>query len=237
MKICIFLICFLFHLIPALSFNHQGKDYEIIVQTVSVKLENTLNKKYDISGVIIDKSLKFTSNSRLKTIDDIYHLLQGCFIFIAAGESNLDTVKGFIGIYRIESDSILWMSKPLSFDFAGGVLGFISEAREINNDTKIEIIVVQGKSPIETRQLWIFNWDGKNGKLITQTDEDGESLIYCYGEYWLRDIDHDGISEITGEWYATEDAEEKTTVTYSWNGSLYGNWGKTSKYFSKKIKR
>lgn len=230
------IVYFLLQPLIQLDLHNQKNDYVNIVQKITMKLEKTSNKKYDVSGVIADTSLKNAANSHFK-IDDIYHSLQDCFIFIAAGESNLDSIKGIVGIYKIKSDSILWTSTPLSRDFAGGVLGFVSEAKEINNDGKMEIIITQGKPPIETRQLWIFSWDGKIGKLITQLDNDGESVIYCYGEYKLQDVDGDGIYELLGEWYKNSNSEKMTTVVYSWNGSLYGKWRKSSKYLVKGAKK
>jgi hypothetical protein len=46
-------------------------------------------------------------------------------------------------------------------------------------------------------------------------------------------VDGDGIYEIQGFWYKNENTDKKVRVTYSWNGAIYGNWGKSSKYFQK----
>jgi hypothetical protein len=109
----------------------------------------------------------------------------------------------------------------------------VEETDELNGDGKVEIVIRQFHEPPGTGQLWIFNWDGTTGKLITQLDKYGESTImYSNEEYGLIDLDGDGIYEIQGVWYKTNDSDTKTEVTYSWNGSIFGKWGKSSKYFS-----
>ena len=191
---------------------------------------------YDISGTEIDKAL----NDPEEKVKDPYHTLAGCFVFLAADATDdiLTRPKGFIGIYRIKTDSILWQSDLLVDDFSSGALGRLAETAELNNDGKVEIIIAQGKEPSSTEQLWIFSWDGKSGKLITQLDNYGESTIMEYGEYYeLKDVDGDGIYEIIGKWFKNDQATTKTQVTYSWNGTMYGKWGKSSKYFSSSKKK
>lgn len=212
----------------------QENSRNVIIGSIALKLERELGNKYEVWGIEFDKSVRDTIRTH-RVFQDRYHTLEGCFIFVAGGEadSNGHRAKGLVGIYRVRSDSILWRSVPLCSDFASGVLGFVSQVREMNRDGETELIIEQGKPPIETRQLWIFSWNGKMGKLITQLDEGGESTIYCYGDYELKDFDGDGILEIRGQWYKSKNSARRTLVTYSWNGSLYGKWEETSKYLLK----
>jgi hypothetical protein len=212
----------------------QNDEYGTIVRSIANKVENKLNHKYYISGIEIDKSINNPTEARRK-IRDPYHTLAGCFLFLAKGQE-IDN-RGFIGLYRSKTDSIIWQSVLLSDDFSRPQ-GRVEETTELNKDGKVEIIIAQGKEPVMTEQLWIFSWDGTEGKLITQLDEYGESMIMEFGEYYeLKDVDGDGIYEILGEWYKDNNSENKTTITYSWNGSVYGKWGKSSKYLLRKKHR
>jgi hypothetical protein len=210
----------------------QNSD-DMIISSIETKLDHKLRYEYHVFGINIDKAMSDSSATEGK-IKDPYHTLAGCYIFLASGErdANLYKPKGFIGIYKCNTDSILWCSIPLTTDFSGGVMGLVSETNEINNDGKVEIIITQAKEPRgEIEQLWIFSWDGKEGKLITELDKFGESTIICETGYSLFDVDNDGIFEIQGTW--TDENGKISERTFSWNGFLYGNWGKTSKYFHK----
>jgi hypothetical protein len=213
----------------------QKDNYDSIVNSIANKVEKIFNHKYFISGIDIDKSVNNPAEADGK-IKDPYHTLAGCFLFLAEGETDADLnkPKGFIGLYRCKTDSIVWRSVLLTDDFSSGALGRVAETNELNNDSKVEIIIAQGQEPSGTEQLWIFSWDGNNGKLITQLDSYGESTIMDFGEYYeLKDVDGDGIYEIQAEWYKDDKSDKKTVVNYSWNGTLYGKWGKTSKYLLK----
>jgi len=211
----------------------QLDQYDTITASIAMKIKRMTGYQYDISGIEIDKSLNNPSVSHGK-IKDPYHTLGGCFIFLAGDtEDPIPTrPKGFVGIYKIKTDSIVWRSALLSNEFSGGVSGSIDATDELNGDGKVEIIIGQAKGT--GGQLWIFNWDGSDGKLITQLDESGDSNIMYWGDdYELRDIDGDGVYEIQGEWYKGDGSDDKVIVTYAWNGTLYGKWGKSSKYLHK----
>lgn len=230
MRYYIYVLIHLFLCLSVISTCYgQKNSYSVIVNSIATKLENILGYKYEVSGIDVDKTIKDPSSSDTK-INDIYRTLADCFIFMASGESSLDTIKGLIGVYKIKSDSILWKSIPLPSDFSSDVLGRISEVREINRDGKDEIVIAEAKGAMGIlEQLWIFNWDGLNGNLITQLDKNGEStILVSEGSYRIKDIDGDGIYEILGK-----DSDSDKTLTYSWNGSLYGKWGKASKYLLK----
>ncbi len=214
----------------------QEKRYVRITDSIAAKVARLTGYQYDISGIDVDKS-KTDPESKIR---DPYHTLAGCFIFLAADETDdiLTRPKGFIGIYRIETDSIVWRSVPLSEHFLCGVMGQVEETRDLLGDGKVEIIVSQLENPPAIQQYWIFSWDGLSGQLITQLDQLGESTIKFWGgDYDVRDIDHDGIFEIQGLWYKNETSDAVSRVTYSWNGTLYGKWGKSSRSLMKGRKK
>jgi hypothetical protein len=220
----------------------QENDYKKITGSITAKVKRITGYTYNISGSdvnrqIIEDSLKALKDPYFKQrIRDPYHTLSGCFIFLAAdyADTYFTRPKGFVGIYNIKLDSIIWNSAPLSDDFSSGALGLVDATGELNRDGKVEIIIGQAIGALaNTHQLWIFNWDGKDGKLITQLDTYGESSVLYWGDdYDLDDIDNDGIYEIRGM-----DSEYNKTLMYSWNGHLYGDWGKLSKYLLKGKKK
>jgi hypothetical protein len=202
------------------------------VKLITSKVKNITSSNYYITGIDVDQNLSNPDMTEGK-IKDPYHTLSHCLIFFAGGvlDSNLDRPEGFIGIYRTDLDSIIWRSDFVSRDFS---YGDIVQTDEINNDRKVEIIVVQPSGSLgRYEQIWIFNWDGKTGKLINQRGKDGTSSLFVLADpgYGLIDEDDDGIYEIGGE---IEDLNGNIVdVMYRWNGSLYGKWGKASKYFHK----
>jgi len=211
----------------------QFDEYGKIKESITRKLKVLTNYLYDVSVSNVDEEMK----SAEKNIRDPYHTLAGRFIFMASTQ-NIDTINmsGLTGIYEPNTDSILWVSPPLA-DFSSG-MGRLIETRELNNDGQIEIIFGQGKNPVMTEQLWIFSWNGKSGKLITQVDNYGLSTLMELGErYDTKDVDGDGVYEIIGYWYKDENAQTMSNVVYSWNGTLYGNWGHPSSYFRKTKKK
>lgn len=226
-----------FSLVGPMTCYCQENPYNTIVNSITHKLEKTRGNRYYVSGIEINKAINNPENTNGE-IKDPYNTLAGCFLFLAEGEQNSDInkQKGFVGIYEIKSDTIIWESILLSENFSSGALGSIDAIDELNQDGKVEIIIGQATGNLAVNhQLWIFNWNGKNGALITQLNEFHQPEIMYWGDkYDITDIDGDGVMEITGEWYENEETEEKTTVTYSWNGTLYGNWGATSKYLVKK---
>jgi hypothetical protein len=203
----------------------QGNNYDTVVTRIASKLEKKFAHKYYVGGIDGDQQMEDRTMDKSK-IKDPYHTLAGRFVFFCDGEfgENLYKPNSYVGIYEYKSDSILWCSVPLPEDFSSGALGNISETDEINKDGKVEIVIEQFKEPRgEIEELWIFNWDGVKGNLITKLNEDGESIIKCETGNNLFDADGDDICEIQG-----------IGVIYSWNGKLFGDWGKTSKYYRKK---
>jgi hypothetical protein len=226
-----FFICCIFIFSGNIVYS-QDSTYDIILQKIKNKIKITTSLQYYFGGLDIDKSIRNPEIADGK-IDDPYKTLVHCFLFVADGklDSNYIRPKGFIGIYRMDLDSLIWCSEPV-----GGIIDIgpdqIREVREINNDKKVEIITAGASGSLgQNEQLWVFAWNGKTGKLISRENKNGTSEIFALSEpdYSIVDKDGDGIYEICGKDY---DAHGNIIdVTYSWNGSLYGNWGKTSKYF------
>ncbi|HUI30298.1 MAG TPA: hypothetical protein VLX91_08770 [Candidatus Acidoferrales bacterium] len=244
LKATVILLCL--NLATAITSFSQGDNYEAITDSIAAKVKRITGHTCYISGTDIDRQIIEDHETALKDpyfeerIKDPYHTLAGCFIFLASDAENSDSsMPGFVGIYNIKLDSVLWRSVPLSSDFSSGALGSMDATGELNRDGKVEIIVGQATGNLGVNhQLWIFNWDGKDGKLITQLDSLGRSEIMYWGdEYEIKDVDGDGIYEILGEWYKNYDSDKMTTIMYSWNGSLYGKWGKSSRYSLKEKKK
>ncbi len=228
MQFCLFLGLLLFT--TCLS---QEEVNETVIDSIKIKIERELRHHYEVRILDVNKSLDHPSLSN-GMIKDPYKNLKDCFIFIAAAlpDSNLNKPKGFIGIYK--RDTILWRSSPLTKDLTT-IGGYVTTVDELNKDGKVEIVISQDELPgaATTNYLWIATWDGNAGKSITELDERRESKLAFIGKYKFVDLDGDGIYEIQGEWYKDNNFDKTIRVTYSWNGSLYGNWGKTSKYLLK----
>ncbi len=231
----IIILCFCLDFFLVIQCYCYEDEYDTIVNSIASKVEKLTGKKYDISGIDIDKAINNPDEDSGK-IRDTYHTLAGYFLFLAEGETDaeLNKPKGFIGLYSFKTDSIVWHSVFLSDDFSSGAMGRVEETNELNGDGKVEMIIGQAKGVTgNVEQLWIFSWDGTNGKLITQIDKYGQSTIIVLGEsYKLIDNDGDGIYEIQGK-----DPDSGKIITYSWNGYLYGKWGKSSKYLLERRKK
>ncbi len=220
--------------------------YRKVTDSIIAKVKKETGHIYNISGADIDQQIVEDRETASKgpffkeKIKDPYHTLTGCFIFLASdGENIYPELPGFIGIYDIKKDSLLWRSVALSQDFSSGALGSIDATDELNQDGKVEIIIGQATGNLAiNHQLWIFNWDGKNGRLITQLDRYGKpKIMYLGNTFDIKDVDSDGNYEILGKWYKGDGSDTKVTVVYAWNGTLYGKWGKSSKYLIKGTKR
>jgi hypothetical protein len=240
-KNSILLLCL--NLTAVILCSSQEDSYKKITDSITAKVKRETGHAYNISGTDVDQQITDDREIASKDpffkeqIKDPYHTLAGCFIFLASDRENqYPALAGFIGIYDIKKDSLLWHSVPLSVDFSSGALGSIDATGELNQDGKVEIIIGQATGNLAiTHQLWIFNWDGKNGKLITQLDRYGKPEIMYWGDkFHIKDVDGDGIYEILGKWYEKHDSDTMSTIVYAWNGSLYGEYGMSSERLCKK---
>jgi hypothetical protein len=223
--------------LPTTLASSQDSSKEAAILSIETKLLSTRHINYHAAAFDVAKLLGNRSSSGNRFYDP-YGTLTSAYIFIAEAlpDSNLNKPKGLIGVFR--ADSILWCSDPLTENLST-LGGLVAALGELNKDGKTEIVISQNELPgaSTSNYLWIFTWDGKAGKLVTELDEHGESKVAVIGKYSIIDVDGDGIFEIRGEWYKDENFDKTLRVTYSWNGRLFGNWGKTSKYLKQSTTR
>lgn len=107
---------------------------------------------------------------------------------------------------------------------------------DINCDGEIEVVVavVEGISAGQWETYWIFSWNGKRLRVINAVDREAhQSLITAPWDFMTyKDLDGDGIYELVTS-FEDEKGIERQHI-YSWNGKLYGEWGKSSKALLKK---
>jgi hypothetical protein len=208
----------------------------VVTKSIESKMEEIYHSKYSVFALCVNKTKNNISITEGE-IKNPYHTLDSCFLFLAEAlpDANLHKSKGLIGIYK--SGSVIWRLDSLTRNFSS-LSADVSAIDELNKDGKVEIVISQYSRRDGTWEyLWIFNWDGANGQLVTKLDCKGESTITCIGDFQLKDLDKDGISEIQCEWCKNNNFDNTYSVIYSWNGSLYGKWGKTSKYLLKGTKK
>ncbi|WP_138431953.1 FIMAH domain-containing protein [Fodinibius saliphilus] len=192
-------------------------DYKTIQQLV----DQYLNKNLKVIGIVNFDSAK-TSEYWVfeKPIRDPYGTLRDCYMFFVSNRFNSSNkeVEDRIGIFK--NEEILWLSNSLinSTNFAGGNL---KGAMDLNKDGIVEIWValyhgMQGQS----ESSLIYEWNGNRAELISNTNDDGQSIIKMRRESSeLIDIEPDGVLEIKGKGF------DGKPVLYSWNGQKYGDWG------------
>jgi hypothetical protein len=225
--------CLFLGLWASLECTGQDQINRVVVQEIEAKLEKDLRHHYNVRALNVNTSINNPSVSGGR-IRDPHKTLVDCFIFIAESlpDTNLEKPKGFIGVWK--RDSVIWRSDPLSSDLST-LGGFVTAVDDLNKDGNDEIVISQNELPgaASSNYLWVFAWDGRMGRLVTDCDDRGESVLAFVGEYEFVDVDNDGVYEIKGSWYVDEEFNKTRAVVYGWNGSLYGKWGKTSKYLLK----
>jgi hypothetical protein len=164
-------------------------------------------------------------------IKNPYGTLNHCFSFVARycqlDSKNYEMIipaknnyEDSITVFGIYSDGKI--VSVLSFDRACVYeSGKIYEISDINQDGKVEILIEwTEKEDINSNLIWIFSWDGINTASIYQKRESGVSNLENVED--IVDLDGDGIMELIG--MKGTDPNNMIQVTYSWNGSLYGQW-------------
>jgi len=224
MKVNCLCIIVLFFLMPLTSVFAQaniapgvtGSTWDAI-QTQVVSLLDTTYQVTDIVNV----------DSTKGAITNPYNTLSGCLIFATMQQVGTSlSLNGTMGIYK--NGNVIWQSGPV-INVTTSIMPTISAVRDLNNDGKVEIIISCFRGVAGAiESLWIFSWDGTRGNLINAVDTNNESvLISLASGFEYVDVNGDNTYEITGDWYVNLSDEQTQKVTYSWNGSLYGNWAST----------
>ncbi len=150
---------------------------------------------------------------------DAFETLKNCFVFVADSKDSLGGNEMFInGIYK--DNQLLWLSNQILSKASDA---FIIDAKDLNDDGSPEIIIAfSWELGVRTfEDWWIYSWDGITANLISQTDENGYTMIKMLGDsYHFTDVNSDNILEIVG----SNPVNTDSILTYSWNGSLYGSW-------------
>ena len=216
------MFCFVTLTFISLSTYSQARKQR--VRTAGDQIEFLLSKHKDAPykelGEIIDvdSSIGVPGIADGK-ISDPYSTLKRCYLFMATTEGvQGENRKHSIGIYR--DGKILWMSEQLPGSENYGYMsdeGFLA-VKDINHMGKVDIIVFfsDGTNPPSGYFLWIFSWDGKQGKCINECEKSGETSIASTGAFEVEDVDGDGIDEIL-----SYDTDLNVNAVYHWNGDLY----------------
>jgi len=203
----------------------------VSIAQVSEEVENGINTsleaKYggvkNISRVIdVNKEINEYQQSILP-ITDPYGTLSDCYLFV---ENVSD--GGLVGVYK--NNSLLWDSGPIVDLFNSNDHIQIYGSVDLNNDNTVEIMAVwnYGVSGF-SQNIWIFSWDGIEGKVINdtisgRTPSTNKSVIWSYSYVTeILDVNGDGVMEIKG---VNKRSTDKTKI-YSWNGEKYGDFGLT----------
>jgi hypothetical protein len=175
--------------------------------------------------------------------------LRSCYVFNAdiLNEQSIENVSSeIVGIYK--NGRIIWHSKNMiNIGMSKMFAEWIWVIKDVNNDGKVEILTTWSSSsggyypsgggvdpPV---YLWIFSWDGLQGVIINECNDEGQSVIQTTsrGMFYLVDVEGDGVWEIQSDNYPETQSDslnlKKDSVfllrTYSWNGQFYGRWPNT----------
>lgn len=204
--------------VPAYS-QLQDDVSEEVRETIKEQLKSMFNQDFLISVYNQDESPAWKTKLGFR---DPYGTLNDSYIFLARpfGPQNNENPNGFVGIF--ESGAIIWHSNrevPTNIVVNMELLGTM----DLNRDGKVEIITqwymgVRGGNT----DLWIYSWDGSEGRRLNKLTEENKSAIEATEtSVEIVDLEPDGIKEILGK------NREYNLQIYSWNGQEYGDWGHT----------
>ncbi len=177
---------------------------------------------YDLNTIdIINIDSSLTPNKPLE-IQDPYHTLEHCFVFLASGKMQADGSfpKGFVGVYR--DGDIIWHSSAI-INSNGVIDAEINPILDMNNNGKVDI-VTKWKEGVHgaADYIWIFSWDGNKGVPLNLYDSNGQSNLVSYAdEENFVDLEGNGILGIKGKWQTNNIPSKDISVLYAWNGKNY----------------
>ena len=202
-----------------------------IIDTITSKI-NVLEGYSCLTEAIVNfDKIKKPLNANNGGFEDPYNTLRHSFIFTYYKDSvkiNEGYPKLSIGIYRDKTivgrlDTIIETNNSTS--------GRIKTITDLNMDGEVDIVITRtlGVSPPPWEEYWIFSWNGKCLRLISEVDHKSRHSTLQSPWNYLKfiDIDTDGIYELVTSFKDEKGIRRKHV--YSWNGELYGDWGKGSK--------
>ena len=199
---------------------------------IEAALQSRLGPAYSLDCVFsIDSESVYDLEIIGSRVDKSDSTLKGAYIFTSLG-GKIDKYtarKGCVGIYR--NNHLIWLSDTV-IDDNEERLGIIDAVMDLNADGTMEIVSCW-KEDNGADYLWIFSWDGHTGKLISDINKNGQSVIASVDQYFeLSHPENVGVYTIAGRW--SEDLSSdpvSTPVVYTWNGHKFGLWhsGKTHK--------
>ena len=205
-----YLILFLSFVLTNIINTYPQSDNSII-EEIDAAIKSVYGTNFNLQSVeTVDSSYK-VSNWGFPLYDPLGKLIDSyIFTAIKDKEESSQTDVGIVGVYQ--NEQIIWASGPSIFveDLSNAE---IIAVLDLNRDGNIDIVTAWFKWVSSNfYDIWIYSWDGSNGTLITELNEDDQSSITGL-DIVLLDRDGDGILELCGN-----------AGCYSWNGGLYGNW-------------
>ena len=214
MRTLIFIILFLITLPRGLAqgipfaYRHQ------FAEQVRSVVETQFGGTYSIGVEVIDSVLGSRTDFDHDEITDPSGTLNHCILF-SATRTGTEHDSTMFGVFR--NGSILWHTDPIIPD---DPLGTFATA-DINNDGNVEILTTWFRDNPTYQWMWIFGWNGASGTILSQIDPTSHRPVIQGTFFELIDADGDGVQEIRAS-HSTD-----TSITYSWNGNLYGLWPTT----------
>ena len=194
------------------------------------EINNSVSSKYGPGMIVqniynIDSSkIPFNGYPLPHKIYDEYNQLNNAIVFTCLKYDSVEITKGLVGVYR--NGAIIWDSDTtINFKFMNALSLF--SISDINRDGNTDLIFAADEyteSSNGLEKLYIYSWDGNNGRLISEEDENGISTITSftgYGQFDFVDVNGDGIFEIRGLWVFAKGDKVAKSVTYYWNGINY----------------
>ncbi|MEX2116291.1 MAG: hypothetical protein WEB37_05340 [Bacteroidota bacterium] len=184
---------------------------------IQARINETYGNRYELRDAVASLGGKNDAE-----FTDPFGTLVNSWVFTASARDEASTNRGFIGIVRngamiAVSDSVIGNGPHTNVQ--------IISTSDLNNDGQVDIVTlwaVGNLNPLE--HFWIFSWDGNSLRVINSADASSRSIIIAAeGSMNLVDLDGDGVKELQGR-VPDYRNEKEETVTYSWNGQLYGKW-------------
>ena len=228
-------------------FGQNQYNIDTIRELIRNSLKTKLGCECGISDIInLDEKSK-PPDSTEDNFGDILHLnntgyenpygtLTHCFVFTYYRDKPRIYAERRESVGIFKNDQIIGLLDT-AIETLASSSGGIRKISDLNKDGEVDIVVIRalGVSGPPWEGYWIVSWNGKRMRLINAI-KDNESVIISPWDYMtFVDLDEDGIYELTTS-FEDENGVERDHV-YSWNGKLYGEWGKSSKALLKGASR